>query len=169
MSISDKRLLTAQIQITPLSHVEFERDLEELIAVYQAAYRELPQYSYREHDEIADYLRWLYHADPDGFLVARSPQGELIGFVAVCRHWRDRIHGEVGEIHELVVHPRWQGQGIGRLLMNAGMELLKHEHRLLGLWVGEENHRALRLYHRLGFRETGKVGKWLRMIKRVGE
>lgn len=165
MSVSDRHLLQT-LTIERLTPPEFSRELERLIGVYREAYRDLPEYSYHDPEEIADYLRWLYQVDPEGFLVARIG-GEVCGFIAVCRYWRDRVHGEVGEIHELAVHPRWQGQGIGRLLMQAGMELLERDHRLLALWVGEGNRRALRLYQRLGFHKAGKVGRWLRMIKHV--
>jgi len=165
MSVSDRRLLQS-LTIERLTPPEFSRKLGRLIEVYREAYRDLPEYSYREPEEIADYLRWLYQIDPEGFLVAHAG-GEVRGFIAVCRYWRDRVHGEVGEIHELAVHPRWQGQGIGKLLMSAGMELLERDHRLLALWVGEKNHRALEFYRRLGFHEVGKVGRWLRMIKHV--
>ena len=53
------------------------------------------------------------------------------------------------ELHALYVHPRVQGQGLGRLLL----EDAKREKDRLNLWVAEENTRGRRFYCRHGFAE----------------
>jgi len=159
----------AKIEIAPLAPEEFKEELERLVELYREAYRKLGRYGYRGRSQIRGYLRWLYGLEPEGFLVARTPEGEPVGFIAVCRHWLmdESPAREGGEIHELVVGPRWQGRGIGSRLLEAGIEFLAREHELLGLWVGEKNTRAIEFYKRRGFTEVGKAGPWLRMIKRL--
>lgn len=155
-----------EIEVFHLAPEEFKEHLEKLAEIYREAYRKLGRYGYRGRSQIRSYLRWLYGTDPEGFLAARRPEGELVGFIAVCRHWWDPTWGEVGEIHELVVHPNWQGQGIGSRLFGEGLKLLEGERlEVLGLWVGEGNLKAIEFYKKRGFTEAGKAGSWLRMIK----
>ncbi len=64
----------------------------------------------------------------------------------------------VHEAHVLTVcvHPEHQGQGLGRMMMN----MMIHKARRAGaetilLEVRPSNHRAIGLYHSLGFNEVG--------------
>lgn len=56
------------------------------------------------------------------------------------------------ELHALYVHPRVQGCGIGRLLLQDA----KREHDQLNLWVAEENAGGRRFYCRHGFAEKAR-------------
>lgn len=152
------------INIITLSPKQFKTWLELLIEIYHEAYQGLSRYAYRHRGDIRSYIRWLYRVDPQGFLVAKGANGP-VGFIATCRHWWDRVHGEVGEMHELVVHPDHQGQGIGRLLFQAGLNYLRQERQTITLWVGENNAKAIAFYRKWGFKRVGKVGQWLRMLK----
>lgn len=59
--------------------------------------------------------------------------------------------GFAGEIYELYVHPRLQGRGLGRDLMEqTWAELSRRLHRWGVLWVLEENRRARYFYERNG-------------------
>lgn len=59
-------------------------------------------------------------------------------------------------ILNLCVETRWQGQGLGRALLRALLELARARGaRTAVLEVRPSNHRALRLYERLGFSEVG--------------
>lgn len=63
----------------------------------------------------------------------------------------------------LVVHPGWQGQGIGHALLSALLEWARAapEVEKVELRVRSGNERAMRLYRSLGFVEEG------RMVKRI--
>lgn len=55
----------------------------------------------------------------------------------------------------LAVHPRWQGCGLGTLLVRQAIAEAKAAGcRELALWVVASNERARRLYRRLGLRES---------------
>jgi ribosomal protein S18 acetylase RimI-like enzyme len=74
--------------------------------------------------------------------------GRVVGSI------RARIEGGTGHIGRLIVAPELQGQGLGTRLMN------EIERRLIGgvnrfeLFTGDRSEGNLRLYRRLGYRET---------------
>ena len=92
-------------------------------------------------------FRW-----PDNLLVAKD-SGCVIGFVG----YGDR--GEeapgIGEIFALYVLPEYYGKGVGRRLMEAGLDQLKNYPQVC-LWVLKENRRAIRFYQKCGFRPDGE-------------
>ncbi|MDI3405501.1 GNAT family N-acetyltransferase [Streptomyces cavernicola] len=84
------------------------------------------------------------------------------GRVAGCGLWQRRgavaTYRHSGELRQLMTHPAARGLGLGQLLVSglveqartAGMELLT-------LGVRGNNHSAIELYNRLGFREWGRL------------
>jgi mycothiol synthase len=88
--------------------------------------------------------------DPDGFLL-HERDGRLAGF---C--WT-KVHAgtdpPMGEIYVVGVDPDWQGQGLGRALVVAGLDhLARRRHQRVGmLYVDATNTPAVRLYEALGF------------------
>ncbi|HHE48163.1 MAG TPA: GNAT family N-acetyltransferase, partial [Candidatus Acetothermia bacterium] len=95
--------------------------------------------------------------------------GRPVGFVASDPSWRDR-RGEVLEIHEVVVDPDFRGRGIAKALMEKAFQLGRARGRKVAkLWVGEGNAQARAWYRRLGFREEGRWGEWIRMCRPLSE
>ncbi|MGW4380771.1 GNAT family N-acetyltransferase [Kitasatospora sp. NPDC004531] len=82
-------------------------------------------------------------------LVARLGE-EVVG---TARGWVDE--NGVGQIGRLVVHPRMQRHGLGRRLLTALEEQLVEDGASGGfeLFTGHRSN-SLRLYRRLGYRET---------------
>ncbi len=89
---------------------------------------------------------------PDSILIAKDG-GRVVGFVG----FGDRRNEEpgIGEIFALYVLSDYHGKGVGRMLMEAGLEKLKDYPRVC-LWVLKENKRAIRFYEKYGFFPSGE-------------
>lgn len=91
--------------------------------------------------------------DPEGFFLAWEDD-RLVGS---C--WT-KIHAAgMGEIYIIGVIPGWEGRGLGRALVDLGLDYLsrsKHATEAM-LYVEAANRRATRLYKTLGFEVTGTV------------
>ncbi|MGH9178377.1 MAG: mycothiol synthase [Acidimicrobiales bacterium] len=92
--------------------------------------------------------------DPSGFLL-HEVDGRLAGFVWTKVHAdpADHHHGpRLGEIYVVAVDPDFQGQGLGRRLVLAGLDLMAGRGVPMGmLYVDASNTGAVRLYEHLGF------------------
>jgi mycothiol synthase len=93
--------------------------------------------------------------DPEDFLVARSPDGAMMGF---CWLKVDRsvpatdATAEPGEFYAVGVHPKYQGMGLGRALVAAGLRrLVETGIRTASLYVEADNVAAVALYRSFGF------------------
>ncbi len=143
-------------------------DLNAFVEIYKQAYKGLEEYAYTKTKDIKYYFRWLMNRDRDGFFVAEVGD-KPVGFVACDANWISFFENEeVGEIHEIFVHPKWQGRGIGSELLLKALDYAKERGRKIAeLWVGIGNVKAKRFYEKFGFRESGSWGRWLRMIKEI--
>ena len=89
---------------------------------------------------------------PDNIIIAKE-EGRVIGFVG---YGSDKEETEdAGEIFALYTLSEYHGKGIGRRLMEAGLEQLK-EYSLFHLWVVKGNRRAIRFYEKFGFCPDGR-------------
>jgi len=142
-------------------------DVNVFIRLYATSYRGLEKYAYTNKRDIRRYFYWLLSRDPEGFFIVEL--NEPVGFIACDTNWFSRFEGEVlGEIHELFVHPKYRGRGIGRTLVNKAVEYAKSRgRRIAGLWVGVKNFHARKFYRKMGFVETISTGIWIRMIKKI--
>jgi mycothiol synthase len=86
--------------------------------------------------------------DPDDFLLLRDDRGRLVGY-----NWLKIEPGDtVGEIYVVGVEEGHAGQGLGRHLMNAGLNRLADRGcTQAALYVDADNTRAVALYRSLGF------------------
>jgi mycothiol synthase len=147
-----------------IDYQEFRSLLPEITQVYLSAYEDYPQYSYHSPKKVKRYLKWLYKGDPKGFFVAFHKE-RVVGFLSAHASWEDFFEGEVGEIHELAVDKKFQGKGVGKMLIQKALAYLKESgQERVGLWVGEENKRAKKFYQKMGFVSERKWGKWERML-----
>lgn len=100
--------------------------------------------------------------NPEGFVIT-SENEQMTGF---C--WT-KIHSDseppVGEIYIIGAHPNYQGRGLGRALVLAGLDWLHHQGLTVGmLYVEAENEPAVRLYLRLGFEIVHDFRCWRRTV-----
>jgi ribosomal protein S18 acetylase RimI-like enzyme len=82
-------------------------------------------------------------------LVALDATGEIVGFT-IFGPDRDR---DAGYLASLYVSPVAGGRGVGRALLEAGIQAMPGVD--ITLWVFAENVRARRLYERAGFEPDG--------------
>lgn len=76
-------------------------------------------------------------------------QGQLLGFMVVS--WA----GGEAELLNIAVRPASQGQGVGRCLLRAAIELAQSQAQILFLEVRVSNRKALELYYQEDFFEVG--------------
>ncbi|MFC4059043.1 GNAT family N-acetyltransferase [Planomonospora corallina] len=138
------------------------------------------------HDDDAEQVLAIYQAGLDGgqasletaapgwqdftagrparlrFVAADAATGEVTGWVAASAVSSRRVYAGVVE-HSVYVHPRHQGRGVGRALLEALIAACEEA----GIWtiqsgVFPENAPSLRLHEALGFRVVGvreRVGR----------
>ena len=85
------------------------------------------------------------------FLVADD--GKTIGGMAFASSDQD---GKTVALHQLYVHPNFQGRGIGGMLLDEIIESF-HDAERLRLEVEEANGRAIAFYRAQGFVEVGRT------------
>ena len=129
-----------------ISGFQVGRDEEAWLAANNAAFSGHPENGAVTHEGLVRRFAepWF---DPAGLRMAWADD-DLAGS---C--WTKVQPTGEGEIYIIGVHPRYQGKGLGRMLVTEGLRYLAEErHTAVGtLWVETTNRRALRLYHDMGF------------------
>lgn len=128
-----------------------ETDLPAVLAIYAAGIEAGGATLTAEAPSMAD---WDRAHLPVCRLVAER-DGNIIGFAALTPFSARSVYRGVGEL-SVYVDPAWQGQGVGRMLMDA----LLAQSQAHGFWtllakVLSGNGASLRLHERSGFRVVG--------------
>lgn len=94
---------------------------------------------------------------PEGCMLVAQAESHVIGVGSIRRMARARMR-HVGHIW-LEVHPDWQGQGLGRVIMNGLIEWTRSDDGAgvvrIDLSVLADNVRAIQLYESMGFVREG--------------
>ena len=127
-----------EISVRPLC----EGDLETVLAIESASFSR-PWTRRHFLDEISS---------PFGIpLVAQAPDGSIAGYLCL------KLVLDEAEILDVAVDLSLRGRGIGRILVESALGLCREKQvALLGLEVRVSNQAAIALYHRFGFRESGR-------------
>jgi [ribosomal protein S18]-alanine N-acetyltransferase len=86
-------------------------------------------------------------------LLVATDEKSLVGYALVTwrRGWR------TARLYSIAVDPRAAGRGVGRALLAAAQTRAAEQGcKALRLEVREDNHRAIALYDRLGYRRFGR-------------
>lgn len=98
-----------------------------------------------------EYGAILARTDVQGALAVATPDGAPCGFAL----WS--VAAGEAELYEIAVDLGWRRQGVGRRLMAALEESLRHQGvSALYLEVAEDNESARRFYRSLGFEPAGR-------------
>ncbi|MCU7725219.1 GNAT family N-acetyltransferase [Actinoplanes sp. KI2] len=140
-------------------------DVEALADVHVQTWREayrgkVPQQYLDQMDPAQRQRGWrqiLQNPGPATILVAEHESQGIVGFIRVSpSRDNDTDPGRVGEVQALYRLPEHWGQGVGRLLMDAGLRWLAESgYPENVLWVLATNDRARRFYEAGGWRPDG--------------
>lgn len=95
--------------------------------------------------------------DDDAFVIVAEEQGSVIGYAYAGVEGYDwmSLRGPAGVLHDIVVDPSHRGQGVGRMLLDAALEMLKaRDVPRVVLSTAQQNVAAQRLFASAGFRAT---------------
>jgi ribosomal protein S18 acetylase RimI-like enzyme len=90
-----------------------------------------------------------------GRAVVLDSGGHAAGYALLVSFWSNELGGEICIIDEIYVRPAWRSRGCGSRLiesLDSDRTLWPARPAAFELEVSPDNHRALALYERLGFR-----------------
>jgi len=105
-------------------------------------------------------LAWFADRLDNSHVLGAFVDDELVGTVAVAVQSGKRSH--IGFIWGMFVRESARGQGIGRALVSAVLDVAREEVEIVELTVVSENAPARRLYESFGFCEYGLEKRSLR-------
>ena len=84
-------------------------------------------------------------------MLVATQAGRIIGYIGMT------VHGREAHLTRIAVHPDWQGQGVGKRLLAAAVQIAQSHHvRTLTLNTQVSNRRSQQLYRSFGFAPTGQ-------------
>ena len=98
-----------------------------------------------------------YKDQPNSLLLVAEYQGSLVGNIDLTGSWRKKMFHTA--VIGMGIHPEWQNQGIGTLLIQSILEWSKTNNLLKTLWleVYATNNSGIALYNKVGFQESGRI------------
>lgn len=101
---------------------------------------------------VRSFRRQIHKQNP-GLIIAARDNRQLAGYVLVLLNRRTTI----ARLYSIATAPAWRGRGLGEQLLGIAEEYAVSNQRLsLRLEVRRDNHGAIRLYQRLGYRLFGQ-------------
>jgi len=154
------RLITEQVKTVQLKNGQAVQirtyipgDFEKLVSFYASLSPETMRWSLPPYDR-PKIQRWTSNLENSIMLLAIS-QDRIVGHLYVYRQaWNERLRAN-GELI-IYLHQDYQSVGLGTAIMHEAIELSRQKglHRL-ALSVIANNHNAIKLYEKVGFRHEG--------------
>ncbi len=118
---------------------------------WQDAYKGLVDQSFLDKLTLAKCEEIAYKW-PENLLVAKDGD-RVAGFLGYGKYRSDELQN-TGEIYAIYVLEEYYGTGVGRSLMQAGLDMLDYPQ--VAVWVLKDNPRAIKFYQKFGFRFDGR-------------
>ena len=101
----------------------------------------------------AESLAQAYVYSETAFPFAIYSGREIVGFIMMGYYEAKEYY----TLWKLLIDERYQHRGYGRKALESGIDFLKEKFRVREIYTGvlPENHTAKKLYHAVGFTETG--------------
>ena len=140
--------------------------LDEMCMLIDACKRDLIAQGLYQWDENYPNREFFREAIERGYGYTLHSQGQLAGLVVLDERqfhaWRKIAWEKAGKrvlvIHSLAIHPDFQGQGLGRALLEACEDWARRNgYDTIRLDVFNENLTAIQLYRRFGYRYQGTL------------
>lgn len=107
---------------------------------------------------------WIqtFHAQPSSLLLVAEVGSTIVGNIDLTAH--PRLMLKHTAVVGMGVHPDWQGKGIGKQLLASALNWADDHTDLDILWlqVFGDNEKAIQLYYKSGFTETGRQPDFIR-------
>ncbi|MEM1213416.1 MAG: GNAT family N-acetyltransferase [Planctomycetota bacterium] len=130
-------------------------DLSELVALLGELFSQEAEFE-PDSQKQAEGLRLIVEDPARGsILVWRHPGAGVVGMVVLLWTVSTAEGGWVATLEDVVVAPAYRGQGIGRRLLDAGLDAARAKGcRRVSLLTDADNHRAQKVYHSRGFTDS---------------
>ncbi len=133
------------------------RDDDAVIEMCMGLYREDPSAEPVPDSHIRRTLATLRREPSRGRAVVLEIDGRIVGYALLIAFWSNELGGQTCDVDELYVLPEHRSRGLGTSLFDAieRAEVWPERPVAIALIVTPDNHRARRLYERLGFKVMG--------------
>lgn len=102
---------------------------------------------------------------PDAALLVSDEEGTILGFVHIKTVVDYYTQQPIGHVSDLVVAAQAQGQGLGRVLLDAAQSwATERGYTMMQLYVLPENTAARALYERSDYR-----AEWIKYVRRLND
>jgi len=142
-------LMNLQIRTAKVSDAE-------TIARYNRAMAAETESIQLDGDRLLAGVRAVFEDASRGFYLVGESGGRVVGQLMVTYEWSDWRNGVFWWIQSVYVEPEFRGTGVFRQLYDHALALARAGSSVCGirLYVEGENHRAQRVYERVGMDRT---------------
>jgi GNAT superfamily N-acetyltransferase len=138
--------VAADVEIAPIAATELE-ELLPLIAAYQRFY----EVAEIDEERNSAFFRRFLAPSEDGLLLGARRDRRLVGYACLYWHFSSLEAVESVLMNDLYVSEDARGEGVGRALIEATVEVARERGANLVEWATEPgNHTAQRLYDSTG-------------------
>jgi GNAT superfamily N-acetyltransferase len=142
--------MPAKVEIAPITVEGFE-ELLPLIAAYQRFY----EVEVIDEERNRTFFRRFLAPSEDGLLLGARSQGRLVGYACLYWHFSSLEACESVLMNDLYAEEAVRGQGVGRALIGAAVEVARERGVPFVEWsTAPDNKTAQRLYDSTGAERT---------------